>query len=197
MAEFESNWKNAMGGHLDYHEMGETGAGGDGEGGGKGGAAEITAPKGYKPSTPDDRRKWNQFLDYLDKKGVGGSKDLDAKDRSLGKKYLEEYNKANPKDAVSEDFVSKAQYENYMIRKKGEFPGLNKDQAKYAFGNLSQQYKDKALSAVDSWLGSATSKQYYPTYERATASGKQQFGTSFESYLEGINPTSPTTAVPK
>jgi hypothetical protein len=194
MPDFESNWKNAMGGHLDYHDSADPAGEEGNEGGGKEGAAPVTAPKNYKPSSPDDRRKWNQFLDYLDKKGVGGSKDLDEKDQSLGKKYLDQYNKDNPKDAVPEDFIPKAQYENYLIRKKGSFPGLSDEQSKYAFGNLASAYKNKAISAVDSWLGSVTSKQYYPTYVRGGAGGQQNFGTSFEDYLKGIKPTSSSTA---
>lgn len=194
MAEFESNWQNAMGGHTDYHSMVEGDPEDPAKGGGKAPAAPVVAPKGYKPSTADDRRKWNSFLDFLDKKGVSGSKDLDSKDRSLGKKYLDEYNKANPDSAVSEDFVPKAQYENYLIRKKGQFPGLSDNQAKYAFGRLSQAYKDKGISTVDNWLGSVTSRQYYPTYERASTTGKQNFGTDFEGFLAQINPSSDSTA---
>lgn len=182
MEDFESNWQNSMGGHLDYHEALNGPAGG-----GEGDGPTYDAPKGYKPSTVDQRKRWNQFLDFLDKKGVGGSKDLDARDRSLGKKYLQEYNKTNPDAAVSEDFVPTAQYESYLIRKKNQFPGLSEDQSKYAFANLPAAYHNRPISSVDSWLGSATSKQYYPTFESRTKEGKQDFGTSFEDYLKHAN----------
>lgn len=186
MTAFDKNWEMAMGGHTDYHNQIDPEGGG--EGGGKDAPSEAyTPPKGYKPSTADDRRKWNQFLDYLEKKGVGGSKDLDQRDKSLGKKLLTEYNKANPKDQVSENFIPTAQYESYLIRRKGQFPGLNEQQAKFAFGNLPANYKTKTISPVDSWLGSATSRQFYPTFERASKEGKKQFGTSFENYLQGVD----------
>lgn len=176
-----------MGGHLDYHENIDPQEGG---GGGGGKTEDPSPPKDYKPSTPEERKKWNQFLDYLDKKGIAGSKDLDARDQSLGKKFLDEYNKTNPDAAVSENFIPKAQYESYLIRKKRQFPGMSDDQAKYAFDRLAPQFKNRPISAVDSWLGSATSKQYYPTFERLSKEGKQQFGTSFEDYVKGINITS-------
>lgn len=187
--EFESNWANAMGGHTDYAEHIEPKSGPDGpEGPGGGGKTpEYTAPKDYKPSTVDQRSKWNSFLDFLDKKGVGGSKDLDARDKSLGLKYLKEYNETHPDQAVSEDFIPTAQYESYLIRRKGEFPGMSSDQAKYAFSGLSPAYKSREISAVDNWLGSSTSKQYYPTFERHTSSGTTNFGTSFEGYVKGLN----------
>lgn len=184
--DFESNWQNAMGGHLDYPQLAE-GPGGGGGAGAPDKGPSYDAPKGYKPSTADDRKKWNMFLDYLGKKGVGGSKDLDARDKSLGRKYLEEYNKENPDSAVSESFIPTAQYESYLIRKKNQFPGLSEQQAKYAFSNLSPAYRNREISAVDSWLGSATSKQYYPTFERVSANEKKQFGTSFEDYIAGTS----------
>jgi hypothetical protein len=185
--DFESNWQAAMGGHLGYEGIANSSAAGGGGGGGKDpDESSYVAPKGYKPSTPDQRKRWNQFLDFLDKKGVGGSKDLDARDKALGKKYLEEYNKANPDSAIAEDFIPVAQYESYLIRRKNEFPGLTKEQGKRAFSGLSEAFRTRPISAVDSWLGSYTSKQYYPTFERVSNTApKQSFGVSFEDYLKG------------
>lgn len=191
MSEFESNWKNAMGGHLDYHEALNDKASTDQAGGG-GEDENYKAPKNYKPSTVDQRKRWNSFLDYLSEKGIAGKADLDARDRSLGKKYLDEYNKANPDNAVPAEFIPVAQYESYLIRKKHEFPGMTPDQAGYAFNNLAPKFQNMNISAVDSWLGSATSQQYYPQYRRETtrpAGNKdiEQFGTSFEDYVKGID----------
>ena len=184
MPPYESNWQTAMGGHLDYHQVANNAVDPLKEDP----ADKYPAPKGYKPSTPQQRSNWNQFLDYLEKKGVGGSKDLDARDKSLGKKLLDEYNKANPDKAVSEEFIPIAQHESYLIRKKGQFAGMDEKQAKYAFHNLPEKFRNKEISPVDSWLGSVTSRQYYPTFERVSSSGpKQQFGTSFEDYVKGLD----------
>jgi hypothetical protein len=154
--------------------------------GGGGDDKTYSPPSNYKPSTSDQRTRWNKFLDYLSTKGIGGSKDLDVRDKSLGLNYLKEYNKANPKDAVDEGFIPTAQYENYLIRRKNSFPGLNEKQNKDAFYGLSEAYKTKNISPVDSWLGSATSRQYYPTFQLASATGTKDFGTSFEDFLKSI-----------
>lgn len=173
MADYSKNFKTSMMGHLDFKE-------GDPEDG-------YVAPKGYKPSTAIERNNWNQFLDYLGKNGVGGSTNLDARDKSLGLKYLHQYNEENPNSAIPEAFIPTAQYESYLIRRKNEFPGLTPTQSQYAFQNLSPQYRNRPISAVDNWLGSYTSKQYYPTFERLSKEGKTQFGTSFENYVSGLD----------
>ena len=155
-------------------------------GGGGGDDKTYSPPSNYKPSTSDQRAKWNKFLDFLSSKGAGGSKDLDVRDKTLGLNYLKEYNKANPKDAVDESFIPTAQYENYLIRRKGSFPGLTDDQNKSAFAGLPDAYKNKNISPVDSWLGSATSRQFYPTFKLGTTGGEKDFGTSFEDFLKVI-----------
>jgi hypothetical protein len=189
MADYESNWQNAMGGHLDLNIQPSKPAGPSEDPD----DPSYVAPKGYKPSSVTQRKNWNQFLDYLDKKGLGGSKDLDQRDKSLGLKHLREYNKANPDAAVPEGFIPTAQYESYLIRKKNQFPGLSPDQAKYAFSNLPAAYRNKPLSPQDNWLGSYTSKEYYPTFERASKSGKEQFGTDFEKFVQGIDTSALST----
>lgn len=158
-----------------------------GAGDGGGDDPNHSKPSNYKPSTNEQRENWNLFLDYLEKKGVGGSKDLDARDKSLGLQYLKEFNEKNPKNKVDQEFIPVAQYESYLIRKKGEFPGLSDQQAKDAFGGLPVPYKVKPISNVDNWLGSAISRQFYPTFERGTPNGTVHFGTSFETYLQAHN----------
>lgn len=157
------------------------------EGGGGDTPKSYTPPANYKPSTVDQRNNWNMFLDFLSVKGVGGSKDLDARDKSMGAQYLKEYNKAHPTNAVDESFIPTAQYESYLIRKKSTFPGLDEKQSQWALARLPEAYRNREISPVDSWLGSATSREYYPTFERGTPSGTQKFGTSFEDFLKGVS----------
>jgi hypothetical protein len=152
----------------------------------KEGPSPLAAPNGYKPSNAQQRSNWNRFLDFMASKGLGGSTDLDKRDRTLGMDMLNEFNKNNPNFKVDPSFVPVAQYESHLIRRKGEFPGLKPEDAKYAFAKLSPQFKERPISAVDNWLGSQTSKQYYPNFERVSASGKQSFGTSFEDYISSV-----------
>lgn len=178
MKDYNTNWKTSMMGHMN---MGDTGPGDDDK--------NYQPPKNYRPSTVQERENWNKFLDYLSEKGVGGNEVLDKRDQKLGLKYLEEYNKKNPEAQVSENFIPTVQYESYLIRKKGSFPGLTANQNKYAFENLSPAYRNRPISPLDSWLGSYTSKQYYPVYERHTKEGAQKFGTDFQKYLSGLSET--------
>lgn len=155
-------------------------------GGGGGDDKTYAPPSNYKPSTSDQRTRWNKFLDYLSSKGVGGSRDLDVRDKTIGLNYLKEYNKSHPKEVVDEGFIPTAQYENYLIRRKNSFPGLTDDQNKKAFAPLPDAYKGKNISPVDNWLGSATSRQYYPTFKLGTTKGEVDFGTNFEDFLKSI-----------
>jgi hypothetical protein len=157
-----------------------------GGGGAKKDVPKSEAPQNYRPSTPQQRNNWNKFLDFMASKGMGGNADLDKRDKTRGLELLNEYNKRNPSAAVTPDFIPVAQYESQLIRKQQTFPGLLPDQSKYAFAGLAPQFLQREISPVDNWLGSQTSKQYYPTYERADKTRKVIFGTDFESYVKTV-----------
>lgn len=140
-------------------------------------------PEGYAPTTVAQRTDWNNFLDYLGKQGLGGSAALDKRDQSLGQMALNNYKKANPNFSITPDMVKNIQYEQYLLRKGDSFPTLNGDQLKYLRNGLSQAYLNHDTSQVDGWLGSLTSKSYYPTATRGSNTGdKWNFGTDFETY---------------
>lgn len=162
---------------------------GDGEGGGGGKDKPPVAPKNYTPLTSDQRKDWNDFLMYLDKKGVGGNAKLDARDQSLGLGYLKEYQKANPKTTVTQELIPSVQYDQYQIRKgEGGFNGLTPEQMKYIRKGLNPAYLARETSPVDGWLGSITSKSYYPRGYRSDNQGNQyDFGTDMESYVRGLS----------
>lgn len=145
-------------------------------------------PQGYKPLTPQQRKDWNDFLDYLEKEKVGGSPELDKRDQSLGFQYLDRYKKMNPNSSVSKDIIPSVQYEQYMLRKGKEFPGLKPEELDYIRKGLNPAYLNKPVSGVDSWLGSLTSRQYYPNARRGTNQGEQyDFGVNFEDFVRSIN----------
>jgi hypothetical protein len=147
-------------------------------------------PSGYKPSNVDQRNRWNAFLDFLDKKGMGGNTELDKRDRTRGLELLNEFNRINPKMKVDPAFIPTAQYESQLIRKQKSFPGLTPEQSAYAFKQLSPQYLNRPISEVDNWLGSYTSKQYYPTFIRkgGNVGPDTNFGTDFEGFSRTANP---------
>lgn len=160
----------------------------DQPGGGGGDKPAPQAPKDYKGISPQMRQDWNGFLDYLDKKGVGGSAALDKRDQSLGLTYLNQYRKENPTTSITPDIIPQIQYDQYLLRKGDAYPGLNSEQLKYVRNGLNPAYMARAVSDTDGWLGSLTSKQYYPTAKRGTNTGDSyDFGTNMEDYVNSLH----------
>src|SRR5882672_10358025 len=88
-------------------------------------------PNGYKPLSVQQRKDWNDFLDYMDKSGVGGKPELDKRDQTLGLQYLDKYRQMNPKTTVTKDIIPSVQYEQYLLRKGDEFPGMKPEELAY------------------------------------------------------------------
>jgi hypothetical protein len=169
------------------------------EGGGKGGGGTPPsdeykdAPKGYKTLSVMQRKDWNDFLDYLQKEGVGGKADLDKRDQTLGLSYLKKWNAANPDRAIDPSIIPNIQYEQYLLRKTDRFPGLKPEEIAFIKRGLrtasgTSPYLDREVSPVDGWLGSITSRLFYPTSYRSTNTGeKYDFGVNMEDYVRSLN----------
>jgi hypothetical protein len=157
-------------------------------GGGENPPKKVDAPKDYQPLTPVDRKKWNDFLDYLQEQGIGGKTDLDKRDQTLGLNYLNKYNKENPDKAIDPKIIPFVQYEQYQLRKGDSFPGLKPEEFNYVRKELSSnpKYLERPVSDVDSWLGSLTSREYYPTSTRLGKDYNYEFGTNFEDYVRAL-----------
>jgi len=158
------------------------------EGGGETPPKKVEAPKDYKSLTLAERKNWNDFLDYLGKQGVAGNTDLDKRDQTLGLNYLNKYNKENPDKAIDPKRIQDIQYEQYMLRKGESFPGLKPEELSYIRKGLNPAFLTRPISDVDNWLGSLTSKEYFPTAHRGTSGGDQyDFGVDFQAYVQSLN----------
>lgn len=124
--------------------------------------ASLVAPQGYKPSSLQQRKDWNSFLDYLDTQGVQGSTTLDKRDQNLWKSQMDTYRKANPNTTIDSNFVPFAQYEGALIRGGQEVPGVASKKVVDNFQSVFAEPWRKNVSPVDGWVGSVTSKMYYP-----------------------------------
>lgn len=149
---------------------------------------KISPPENYKPLSVPQRAEWNSFLDYLHSKGVAGSKDLDVKDKSLGLSYLAQYQKENPKTTITPDMIQNVQYEQQQLRKGDKFGSFTPDELK-EWQAKNKDITSKEVSPVDNWLGSITSKLYYPQGSQVFTNSegkeikpKKDFGTDIESY---------------
>jgi hypothetical protein len=131
------------------------------------GSAALTASGGpglptntkTPPVNTQNMTDWNDYTNFLDKKGLKGSPALDHND--LGGQMIDEYRKQNPQTTVSRDMVVPIQqafskYRDYAIKNieagKGAYaPGTNKD-------NFL-----KNLSVVDGIPGQRTTSFQFPS----------------------------------
>ncbi len=144
------------------------------------------APKNFAPLSVKQRTDWNGFLDYLEKNKVGGDPKLDARDQSLGMNYMNQYKKANPNFSITPEMIPNIQYDQYLLRKGESYPTLNQNQLSYVRNGLNPAYMARQVSPIDGWLGSITSRLYYPQAIRKTAQGQIDFGNDIESYTKDI-----------
>jgi hypothetical protein len=145
------------------------------------------APSNYKPLSVDERTQWNGFLDYLDKNKMGGNAALDKRDQSLGLNYFNKYKAANPNFTLNPDDVQRVQYDQYLLRKGDNFPTMKPEELAFVRNGLNPAYMKRDISQPDNWLGSLTSKEYYPQSMRLKPNGNVNFGTDIESYVKSLN----------
>ena len=114
----------------------------------------------------NDRAFWNGFVQYVQKKGLKGSPELDKRDLNLSKKLFSEYSAANNAAYDYDTFVPQVQqhisdYRNKAIEQiktgKAQLPGYNND-PKFDFDANFMS----GLSAVDGWAGSKTTSWQFP-----------------------------------
>lgn len=111
------------------------------------------------PVSNKTRQDWNDYVNWLDKKGLKGHPSLDHNDN--GFKMIDQYRKENPSTSISRESVIPIQkefsnYRNYAIQQiekgGGQFaPGVNKD-------NFL-----RALSTIDGIPGQRTTSYQFPS----------------------------------
>jgi hypothetical protein len=148
---------------------------------------KVAPPPNYKPLSVQQRNDWNNFLNYLDKKGVAGSTELDKRDKSLGLSYLEQYRKENPNTTITPDIIPLVQYEQYQLRKGdkfGDFTPQELQEFREEGKKTQPAFWNRPVSDVDNWLGSVTSKSYFPQGSIAYNNRpKQEFFADIENYF--------------
>jgi len=141
----------------------------DDPGSGGGGGNPPTAPKGYVPSTPDQRTQWNSFLDFAGKQP--GANLTDPKAQTA---LLAQYKKQNPEFSITAEQIPNIQYEAYQIRKGDKFGNLGSKELGYIRQGLSPNF----INADTTNIG----KLYYPQMST--------HGTDLEGYYNSkFNPT--------
>lgn len=116
------------------------------------GGGDPTTPQ---PLTPQQMREWNMFIDFLQKKGIAGSKDLDSKNKNLGANLFEQFRKEVPGVTITYDIVKPVQTEMQKLKDAAQSFAARR-------GDLNASNIMSGVSKVDGWLGSRTSQFKFP-----------------------------------
>lgn len=114
-----------------------------------------------KELTPQQRREWNTYVDYLEKKGYKGSAQLDKKDTGLATSLFNQFKKENPSVSLSLDHVKTVQSEMENLANAAR----NFEQRR---GNPNAASIMAGTSKVDGWPGSKTTSFKFPDMEKTT-----------------------------
>lgn len=105
-----------------------------------------------------DRENWNEYVKFLDSKGLKGHPSLDKDD--LGGKMIDEYRKVNPNTTVSREKIKPIQKEFSKYR-DWSLAQIKAGKAAFAEGTNEENYM-KHLSTVDGIAGQRTTSFQFP-----------------------------------
>lgn len=151
----------------------------EGEGGGDP-PKKKDPPKGYKPTTPKERRDWNDMLDAMQKDGVAGGKELDQTDKNVGSSYIEKYRKDHPDTSITAERIPHIQYEQQQLRTGESFAGMSPEQTRVMRKQLDPGYLKRQSADPGTPFNSGMSRSYYPEFKK----GDKNYGTDAESYMK-------------
>lgn len=120
-------------------------------------------PSGYQPLTPKQRMDWNNFIRYLNRDlKIGGSPELDKRDKSIGLDRLKEFATQNEGFSITPEMVPWVQYEFQLLRDTGTLPNVpDQGYAKQFLNWQGGELQKRDISDADGWIGSLTSRQAY------------------------------------
>jgi len=113
--------------------------------------------------TPQQRKEWNAYVDWIDKKGYKGSPLLDKKDTGLANNLFNQFKKENPNTTISLDHVKAVQSEMEALAQ-------NVRGFEARRGNPNADKLMQGTSKVDGWPGSKTTSFRFPDMDKSTYS---------------------------
>lgn len=125
--------------------------------------------------TPDQKNRWNRFVDYVATQKMAGHPSLDQRNKQVGMKLLQSFNMANPDAALPVDVVPIVQQELNDYRNES----LQKIKTGKAVFDGKEEDFMPGLSQVDGWPGTKTLSSRFPV---ATATSTNQTGTKVKDY---------------
>lgn len=116
-----------------------------------GGGDDPKAP----PLSPQQMSDWNRYVDWLEKKGYKGSKELDKKETGLARKLLEDFRKETPDVTITYEDVPKVQSEMQKLADAARSFETRR-------GNPNASKIMSGVSKLDGWPGSRTTAFRFP-----------------------------------
>lgn len=147
----------------------------------------MAHPSPPQSLTPQEKAKWNDFVDFLQKTGYKGSTALDNRTMTLGKNLLNRYNQNNPKNPINYEDIARIQQEIHNQRAEtvamyhknpGAFVGVN-----------NENDIMRGISPVDGWLGSKTSSHKFPVAALVTDINGKRDTTNFGTDMNAMEKT--------
>ena len=111
------------------------------------------------PLTPQQRKEWNAYVDWIEKKGYKGSPLLDKRDTGLASNLFNQFKKENPNVTLSLDHIKSVQTEIENLANAARNFEARRNNPNAA--NIMQ-----GTSKVDGWPGSKTTSFKFPTMEK-------------------------------
>lgn len=125
---------------------------------------------GKEPQMTNEIRKgWNDYVNFLDKKGLKGKPELDK--NGYGFQVLEEYRKENPNTPITKEMIPVIQKE-FSNYRDWSLKRIKEGKAGFAPGVTEDNYM-QSLSIVDGIPGQLTSRVSFPdSYIQTMENGK-------------------------
>lgn len=105
--------------------------------------------------TPQQRKEWNAYVDYVEKRGYRNSPMLDRKETGLATSLFNDFKKENPNTTISLDHIASVQSEMQNLAKAAQAFEARR-------GNPNAPNIMQGTSKVDSWPGSKTTSFKFP-----------------------------------
>ncbi len=140
-----------------------------------------------KQLTPQQRQEWNNYVDWIEKKGYKGSPLLDKKDTGLANNLFNQFKKENPTVSLSLDNIKSVQSEMESLAN-----AVRNFEARR--NNPNAPNIMAGTSKVDGWPGSKTTSFKFPSMEKREYTNDVLTNTTKYGLLDPkLKPTDSTT----
>jgi hypothetical protein len=112
-----------------------------------------------KELTPQQRKEWNAYADFIEKRGYKGSPLLDKKETGLAVNLFNQFKKENPNTTITLDHIPVVQAEMQKLADSARSFEARR-------GNPNAQNIMQGTSKIDGWAGSKTTSFKFPDMEK-------------------------------